>query len=323
MNPEFRKGFIIYTKGNPKIIFVAPHSGPALGVSPDRDDNSETVASICWNNMGGKLVVSNSPRKRMWGVDFNRDIPELKTALKGYEEFSKLNDEREDDYIYKYRAHYAWVAKDEYDYYNRLNIYQNFWGEVGEGEKIILVHRMLNRLKAVPSILDTLIFSERGIKRKQLDEVVEKINTKYFDFFVKVERDYKQAIFFEMRRVVLNLMRIHDGFNIKKFKVGYKRLFEKDLEIIFKYADLLAVNRLKRRFTPQNFLDAVNNALQKVPTPRITIENVHDGAKALGPRNKLFPFKDKVIIQIESNNFLNFWHPQMAAKIIQDIIEEF
>jgi len=323
MNPEFRKGFMIYNSGNTNLVFASPHSGPALGLSPDRDDNSETVASICWGNMGGKLIIGNVPRKRTWGVDFNRDIPELKVALKGYQEFNKSGEEREDDFVYRYRTKYAWVAKDETDYYNRLNIYQNFWGEVGEGDKIVLVHRMFNRMKAVPSILDVLIFSERGIKKKQLDEIVEKVNTKYFDFFVKIERDYKQAIFFEMKRVILNLMRIHDGFNIRTFKFGYKKLLDKDLESIFKYADLVAVNRLKRSFTPQNFLDAVNNALQKVPSPRITIENVHNGSRALGPKNKLFPYKNKTIIQVEGNNFLNFWHPQMAAKMIQDIIEEF
>ena len=323
MIPEFRKGFLIYRKGDSNLVFAVPHSGPALGATPDRDDNAETVASICLENMGGKLVISNVPRKRSWGIDFNRDIPDIGLALKAYNEFEKREEKRDNEYIYNFRTKYAWVAKDETDYYNRLSVYQNFWAEVGEGERIILVHRIFNRIKAVPSIMDVIIFSEKEIKKKLLDDVVEKINTKYFDFFSKVEKDYRQAIFFEMKRVVLNLLRIHDGFDLKRFGIGYKKLLDKDIEKIMRYADLVAANRLKRSFTPQNFLDAVNNALQNVPTPRITIANVHDGNKALGPKNKLFPYKNRTIIQAESSNFLNFWHPKIAAKIIQDIIEEF
>ena len=56
--------------------------------------------------------------------------------------------------------------------------------------------------------------------------------------------------------------------------------------------------------------------------PQITIEAVHDGSLALGAYNKLFPKHDKTVIEVESNGFLNFWHPHMASKIILDVIEK-
>src|SRR3989344_9448182 len=132
MKIDIKKGFIVYkTEGD--YVIDCPHSGPALERTTSRDDNSETVGSILWKLLGGKLIVGNLPRDRVLGIDFNRDIPSIKTALSMYDKSNEANE------FFEYRKKYAWVARDENDYEARLKIYQSFWAEVESGSKIVLV----------------------------------------------------------------------------------------------------------------------------------------------------------------------------------------
>lgn len=317
MKVEFNRGYTVYKNSNPDLVIAAPHCGPALEVTTSRDDNSETVASLCWKKMGGTLIVSSMPRKRLWGVDFNRDIPSLKTALGAFKIFFE---EKDVDKMHDYRKKYAWVALDEPDYYNRLRIYQNFWEEVSKGECILLIHRTFSRIKAVPSIMDIVTFSEWGVKENLIKEIVQEINAKYFDFFQKVEKDYKQAVSFETKRVISDILRIYGSLQPEKIAIEFKENIERDLENIKKYAKPAVVNQLEKEFTPHHFIEAVESALENSPTPEVTMNNVYNGALALGPKRKLFPNKGKVVIEVEPNGFINFWHPHIAADIINDIV---
>ncbi len=87
MKVDFKRGYSVYTKGNSELVFVAIHAGPAIENPVHRDDQSETVASLAWKEMGGTLVVSGISRDRLWGIDFNRSIPSVKMALKFYPKF--------------------------------------------------------------------------------------------------------------------------------------------------------------------------------------------------------------------------------------------
>lgn len=318
MKFEFNRGYTVYKDSNPRLVIAAPHCGPALEVTTSRDDNSETVASLCWRKMGGTLVISNMSRKRLWGVDFNRDIPPIKTALNTFKIFFE---EKEVDKMHNYRKKYAWVAKDETDYYNRLKIYQNFWAEVGKGDYILLIHRTFTRIKAIPSIMDIITFGQAGIKENVIKEIVQEINAKYFDFFQKVEKDYKQAVYFETKRLISDLLRIYGSLSPEKIDIEFKENIEKDLEKIKKYAKPAVCNQLEKAFTPHHFLEAVESALENSPTPKITMNKVYNGALALGPKRKLFPSRGKVVIEVEPNAFINFWYPHIAADIIEDIIK--
>src|SRR3989344_4643635 len=319
MQISFKKGYSVYDKDNKEHAFVAIHAGPAIENPVHRDDHSETVASLCWNQIGGRLVISGVSRDRLWGVDFNRGIPSISQALKNYPIFIKSEDNNS---IVEYKKKFAWVSKDENDYNEKLKLYQNFWEDAGNGKYIILIHKNFPKMKAVPSIMDFITFSEQGIKKKLIQDIIGRMNSKYFNFFEKIHQDYKNAILADTRRFVLNTLRIHEHFNPNEMSIGYKAAIEKDLEKITKYADKIALNRLMNNFSPYNYLMCVENALKHIPLPQITIEAVHNGSLALGPYNKLFPKKDKTVIEVESNGFLNFWHPHMAAKIILDVIEK-
>ena len=67
MDISFRKGYCAYKNKDNGIFIVTPHSGPAFENSTARDDNSETVASLCWKKVGGTLIVATVARKRLWG----------------------------------------------------------------------------------------------------------------------------------------------------------------------------------------------------------------------------------------------------------------
>lgn len=314
MNPTFYRGYTIY-KNNSNPFIVAPHCGPALEVATSRDDNSETVASLIWKNIGGTLVLSNVSRKRWWGIDLNRDIPPLKIALEYYDEFQRVEDSNK---LFQYRKKYAWVAKDEKDYNDRLKIFQNFWAEVDKGDHILLMHRAFQRVKSLPSIMDFVTFKGKGINKKKVEEIIQKINEKYSYFLKKIEIDYKEAVLFETKRTILEAYRIFKKFEPKELKGSFKDTFEKDLENVKEYADKIALKKLEKQFTVYNYLEAVKNALRNSPTPRITTERIFDGSLAHAPKRKLLE-RGKTILEIEPCYFMNFWHPHITASIISDV----
>ncbi|HLC63631.1 MAG TPA: hypothetical protein VJJ21_04925 [Candidatus Nanoarchaeia archaeon] len=317
MAVSFRKGFTVYNKDN-SIAIVAPHAGPALEITTSRDDNAETTASLLWKKFGGKLIVGNVSRKRLWGVDFNRDIPPLKLALKNYELFKNYDDIQ---VIFQYKKKYAWVAEDEQDYYERLKIYQGFWAEIEDCEKCVFIHRQFNRLKSLPGIMDFISLAGANVKKEKIYDIILDANVKYTDFFKRIEPGYKQAVYIESQRMVAEAIRRYKEFKWDKFSVFTREVFFKDLKIIKKYAQPYVVKRLQERFTQDNYIEACQDALKNCPYPRITLENTFDGSTALGPRRKLFS-GDKVIIEVEPSQFMNQWYPDVAASIIKDVMDK-
>ncbi|MFH1209332.1 MAG: hypothetical protein V1663_00895 [archaeon] len=317
MDCNFEKGFLVYKDKERDLVIACPHSGPALDHPTTRDDNSETVASLCWHELNGTLVISSMPRKRQYGIDFNRDLPPLKTALEAYNDFNESNNNGIN--LYEYRKKYAWVAKDEQDYETRLKIYQNFWAEVGKYNNIILVHRAFNRIKIYPSVMDFVTFSDKGIKKSLITELLRYINKKYSPFLNQIEQGYKKMIYYESQRFVADLISTYKIFNPQKFNGEIKDLIAKDMKKIQKYAAPYIEKRLKDNFTLNNYLEAVKNALNNAPPPEITVENTFDGTLALGPKRKLFPTTAKTIIEVESSHFMNLWYPKIAAEIIKDV----
>src|SRR3989338_6241604 len=289
MKIDVKRGFIVYkTKGD--YVIACPHSGPALERTTSRDDNSETVGSILWKLLGGKLVVGNLPRDRVLGVDFNRDIPDVKTATSMYSKASEA------DEFFEYRKRYAWVAEDENDYEARLKIYQNFWAEIESGSTIILVHRQFNRLKSLPGIMD---FIELKGKKKDIMETMTEVNREYSDFIKK-----------------------YGSFNLRSLNREQRAVFSRDLKIISKYCRPYILTRLKDNVTAQNYVRATKSTLENSPKPCITFQNVFNGELAHGPKRKLNDMKDKSVMEVEGSHFINLWYPEVAAEIIKNVIEK-
>ncbi len=317
MNLDFKKGYSVYTKKSENLVIVTPHSGPSILSPVARDEYSDTLGSYLWKEIDGKLIIANISRDRLLGIDFNRDIPKLKSALDNYKVFESGVDQEK---IHEFTKKYAFVASSEGDYDMRLRIYQNFWSEVETGKVIILVHRAFNRLKTLPSIMDIILFGDEKLKNK-VNEIITKLNSKYYYFLQSVEKDYKQAILSETRRFILDILMNNGGFSLDKMGVTKRKTIEKDIEKLKKYASPVLVEDLRRNFNPHNFITATENALLRVGIPQITLEAVHDGSLAHGPKRKLFP-SNKIVIEVESTQFLSFWHPQIGAKILRDLISD-
>lgn len=317
MDIQFNEGYVIYKKNEKNnLVIVVPHSGPALEVTSSRDEYSDTVGSLLWNLLKGKLVISNMSRKRFMGIDFNRDIPQKKNAIDIFDDF-RFNNNTER--LHEFRLKYAWAAKDEIDYDKRLEIYNNFWREVNGGKIIIFLHRAFTRLKVLPSVMDLTTFDSKGIKKELLQKIVEDVNAKYYDFFKKIEIEYKNVMYLEQERVVNNLLRIFGSFDLKKINIEFRTNIKKDLALIKQLVKKKTLEKLEHDFSPQNFLEASREAIEKAGKPMITVEKVFQGKLALGPKKQLS--SGKRFIQFEPTSFIMSWYPHKTAEIISEIIK--
>ncbi len=317
MEIKFYKGFAVY-KLNDAPVFVSPHSGPAFHVPTSRDENTDTVASICWTKTQGTLIVANLSRKMTMGIDFNRDPPQKKLALQMWDKFQ--SDENIEE-LEEYRKNYAWAAKDEHDHEERLKIYDEFWRAVrNSGGVIVFVHRKFTRMKNFPSILDIITYQGLGVDKAVVEAIVGKINEKYAPFFKSISAQYKKAIVLETERQVQRIKDIFSDFDLKSMKVEYMTNTKKDIEVISKFASKRAVKRLEKEFSHRNFILAVKSALKSDVQPKVTLESIFSGNHARSMMNPLFNKKERIIMEVECNQFLTYWNPNIAAEIITDLL---
>lgn len=315
MKIDFHKGFIVYKNGKGP-VFVAPHSGPALEVPTARDDNSETVASLCWLRMGGSLIISGMPRKMMLGADFNRDPPSEKLAIEYWKKFSE---EKEWAKLMNYRKNLSWVAYNKRDHMSRLRIYRDFWKTVrGLGDTIVFFHRMFNRIKNFPSIMDIITYRGYGVNKDIMGRIISEINGEYAGFFKKLSRNYRDAILMEEKRAVERILRIFKSFDINNIKVEYRENIKRDIDVIMEYADAKVFKRMYKRPTPRNFISAVRSALNAGADPMVTLEHIFKGRPAWGTKKGLF--RKRNMMEVEMSTFLSYWYPGKAADIIMRII---
>ncbi len=316
----YRKGYIVYREKGEDFTYVAIHSGPALEIPTSRDDNSETVASLCWMKTGGSLIVSTMPRKRAFGIDYNRGIPRKTESLELFDSF--LND-RQPKRLHTFRNKYAWASHSEEDHKKRMRIYKSFWNEVKSGQTIALIHSAFNRLKLVPSIMDLSTFNSRGVDRKLLKEVVDEVNDEYRKFLGDIDRAYKAVVLLEEERAINNIIRVSDDFGLDKMNPEFLEGIKADLNAIRAYTDRKVMKELEDNFTPSSFLRASKKALMNMETPRITVEHFFKGLKSVAPHKQLINNKSRkrIVINIECSRFINFWYPHQAAEMITRILE--
>ncbi|UCC91488.1 MAG: hypothetical protein JSV39_04220 [Candidatus Aenigmatarchaeota archaeon] len=314
---NFRPGFTTYRNGEGP-VWVCPHSGPALEVPTSRDENTDTVASRCWLKTGGSLIVSNISRKMTYGVDFNRDIPPKELSLNLFEEFVKDEFRKR---LQNYRKEYAWVSKNETDYRHRNSIYDEFWRSVKRsGNVIVFVHRQFTRMKNFPSAIDIITYRGGGVDKKIVEKIAEKMNKKYERFFRSVSRYYKDYIILEQKRIMEKIKRLFSEFNMDKMKIEFRENILADLEVMRKYADKNRIRKLEKEFNEKNFIAAMKSALRSREHPKITVESIFHGQRALRIKKPMF-IKDNIVMEVECTSFLNYWYPDVASDILIDLLK--
>lgn len=314
MKIDFNKGYIILGEGEP--FFICPHSGPSIEVPTNRDDYSDTIASLCWMKSGGSFMISTMPRKAGFGIDFNRTVPDKEEAIDIWEDF--IEDKNPED-LKKFRDKFSFACKDEEDYNNRVSIYNNFWREAEAFKNLVFIHRKFTRLKNYPSIIDVITYSGKGVDMEKAQSSINKANEKYAGFFKQIEDDYKQAILLETKRVLERITRLY-GFELGKIKLEYKEHILKDLEIIKSFASPDIVSDLLNNFTEDNFMAAAEDVLHLAGPPLVTLERIFKGAKA--QETKALLFKNRNMIEFECNAFIGYWYPKEASEIILDILKD-
>ncbi len=317
----YRKGYIVYReKGEYDFTYVAPHAGAALEIPTSRDDNSETVASLCWMKTGGNFILSTMPRKRAFGVDFNRGIPKKSEAIELFDGF--LGDKRPVR-LHNFRNRYAWTAYSEDDYKKRMKIYQSFWNEVKTGHTIALIHAAFNRLKLIPSIIDISTFDGKGVDVKLLEGIVSEINEEYGKFFREIEKSYKAVVLLEEERVINNILRVTDTFGLDEMNPDFLENVKADLDAIRRYTDSDVMKDLEDNFTPGNFLRAAKKALVNMEPPRVTTEHYFKSLLSVAPKKQILSRngRKRIVMNFECSRFINFWYPHQAAEMITKILE--
>lgn len=322
MDVEINEGFTVYKNHgfDHNLVFITPHSGPAIELVTSRDDNSETVASLAWLNIGGSLVVSNCSRKMSFGIDFNRQMPSEKEAIDHYEIF--LND-IDPNRLYNYRKKYACVTKDKKDYIQRKNVYKKFWISVRNlGNFYVLIHRKYPRLKNFPSIMDIASFEGKGIDKKIITSIVAEINEKYSDFFKEIHKIYEDVVMIEEKRSIAKIKETYGDFDLDKMEVEFKDHTKEGLAVIKKYAKKGFSKRLEKNFNEKNFLIAARSALNNAPNPYVTVESVFTGKLSHGPKTELKIGDNNIVMQIELNEFIARFYPEKTAEIVVEIIKK-
>jgi hypothetical protein len=315
---NFHPGFIVYRNG-PGPVWVCPHSGPALEVPTSRDQWSETVASLCWLKIGGTLIISTIPRKQMYGMDLNRDVPSEDDATALWPEF--LKDEKRKR-LKAYRDVYSWTAIDKLDHRHRLRIYNDFWNTVKRaGNVIVFLHTQFTRIKNFPSVMDVITYQGRGVKESIINAIVDKTNKKYEDFFRYIGKPYKDEIYLEHTRITERIKEVFSEFNLKKMEIEYETNILDDMKVMKKHAEKRSYNKLKKEFNEKNFLSALRSALRREVYPQITVESMFKGQKALKMKHPLFK-KENLIMEVEVTRFLGHWYPDKASEILLSILED-
>jgi hypothetical protein len=222
--------------------------------------------------------------------------------------------------LHKYREVYAWVARDRADHSARLRIYKDFWEEVrGSGETVVFMHRKFTRMKNFPSVMDIISYRNLGFSKGMLGKTVGKVNDKYSQFFSSLSKSYKRAILLEEQRVIQRIADIYGRLDLSKVDAEYRHHIQEDLRVIRKYADPAIVRKLEKRLTPSLLMKGVKSALRN-SGPEITIDSIFAGDKALSQVRRLC--REKNVICIESNAFVNYWYPSETSNMILDIINE-
>jgi hypothetical protein len=315
MNIEFRRGFTVYRNG-PGPAYVCPHSGPALEMPTSRDDNSDTVASLCWMKTGGTLVISGLPRKRLLGIDFNRSHPGQEEATGFWPSF--LVDENRAE-LQSYRNRYSWVAADGADHRNRSEIYRDFWETLRTTKgNLLFIHRKWSRLKNFPSIMDVVTYGGKGVDKETMAKAIEGVNRKHDSFFIRISNHYKSTILLEEMRAVDKIREMTKQFSLHSLQGEFRENILDDLKVIERMARPELIAQLREDFNADNFISAVRSALKNPQTPQVTLEAIFRGDPASEEKKNLF--NARKIMELESNSFLNYWYPDEAAEIVLDIM---
>lgn len=303
---EIEKGYMLLKNGRGP-VYVTLHSGPRFGYTIDRDVHADTIASLCWKETGGTLIMATLPRQQEVGIDLNRDEVGTEKALKSFEEVSGIG-------AGEYKNVYAWAAYSKKDHKQKKAIYERFWKKVkSSGKVFLLVHSTGMRVGHIPTLVDLITLDGKGISRKKAKHIAEKINKKYKSFFSGQKKRY-------IKRTLGKQEMELEGMFSKKSAYIYKELLERDTDKIKKYAKPKIARKYLKNPCEETFMPAAESALKNGGVHKVTVESIFSGKKAFGPKKHLLTGNKKAV-EVEFNEYLGAYFPEKSAEILKDILK--
>jgi len=318
LKADLRPGFSVYRNG-PGPVWVAPHCGPTIETATSRDDWSDAVASKCWSKTGGTLIISGIPRRQSFGIDYNREMPSEPKALSIWKEIMK---DSNSDSVQKFCATYAWSAQDRREHEWKRKAYSDFWETVRRsGDVVAFIHSQFTMAKNFPSVLDVITYEGKGADKRIVGAIVDDLNARYEPFLTGVAKEYAETMLLEHRREMARIKELFSGLSLKTMRGEYRTFMLRNIKALEKYAGKDVTSALEERFSEENFLSMVKFMLSQNVCPKITVENVFRGQKAIKTKQPLFS-RDRTVMEFEVSNFLGCWYPEKARDIILEIVGE-
>jgi hypothetical protein len=189
MRVFYKEGFLLFKSGKPGPIFVAPHATMTLLSVTRGDSYTELITARLVKKLGGIGIVSTIPRKGRYGIDYFRDSASMEEAVKMFNA-SKKNDY---DTRYKFERKYAFFARDEEEYLEKSNAYNQFWTTVEtlapKDPLFVLMHAQGTRMKNFPSLLDVITLNGEWIAETKAKSVLSEVNEKNKKIFASLKQD--------------------------------------------------------------------------------------------------------------------------------------
>jgi hypothetical protein len=306
MQHEIHDGFLVLDSGRQGPCYVCPHSGIHIRDPKSRDAFTEVIGFELAKT-SGRSVLSTLPRDQDFGIDFFRRLPEKKDALRFHKYY-----EREDwDSIYKFRSTYAFVAKKGKDFEAKRKIYKKFWKAAHKNNGyVIAVHNTTTRIKNHPTILDLISFENRGCEKSKLEKIADILNKKYKKEFKAIKKYYDSYLLLNSYEI-LEENRKHFG-TIKKSRGLFRENVIKDM----KMAEKILGKKVK--FTDNDYMKSVKEAIRIAQDPKITVEKNFSGKMGFAMFDMI---PDNLIkIELEINEAIMRYKPVLTGKIIHDVL---
>ncbi len=287
MEVLIKRGYMLFDSGKAGPMYVAPHAAPAYEKPGDHQDHNTHFIAYRLALNGGRALVSSITRERVFGVDFYKPSPDMKTALSHYKTFEsgRIGEKR------KYRKKYAWVARNRDEHKIKNTIYNNFWSEIMNCDcPVVFVHRQFFNPVRHPSLLDVVPFNHR----KKFREAVKKMNGKYRKIFEDLFPVYRKSFEFKTACVLFKEMVLNE----------YKlRLFHGRKPFIRKRIEKFSRKMEEMPYLEITYMKNFSGTLLKMILARHNIKN------------------RKPIVQMEVSEFLARRFPDIAVYIISDIMK--
>jgi hypothetical protein len=319
MRAFYKEGFLLLKTGKPGPVFIAPHSTMTLLAVTRGDVSSELITARLIRKLGGFGIISTVPRKGRYGIDYFRESATMEEAVKMFHA-SKNNGY---DLRYRFEKKYAFFARDEEEYLEKSNAYNQFWTTVEtlapKNPVFVLMHSQGTRMKNFPSLLDITTLDGEWMNEEKVRSVLAEINDKNKNIFESLKTELKKYACSWAELWLKNAVLYRFGeFELKKLQGAYKVTIEDDVK---KAAALLKQNPkpLIKNLTWKSYINLIEECVKK-SNFEVTYQNAFNGEPGRARIRKLLDHCGGEAVLFETSTFLNETHPNVSIRLVADVL---